>query len=1279
MTPLVLHCTYPFPKDGIKCPACNRIQKKPSLFNLHARNVHHTLATETPTICSACGRSYNSYKAASAHYSRAHLEIRKKKPKSPSPPPSQTQSPPPSLLTQDDSPPSPPQQTDPAPEDTNSRPPSLSLSLQRRKLQSPPSTPVQLSPSESTQDIMRRFLQDIPPPAPPTITTSSAKACTPTQDTFTLSSWERPIATPAPPIPVQSRRSILPSPTSPVAHFIHSIRQAGSPTLPAQSTDIASPPPPPQHNPSTTAVTLNRKLTMLKEALHSADTSSSASETSVLSPSSSQSPPPTPMTDTPATTQPPTSPLTHHTSPPRSAANPLPADDDPPPPHQEDASDIDLPGPQDEHLTQFHDHWSSVFSSNLSWEDFSEQCLTFAEATRTLAIQLSKPTPTTRPPAQRPNPNLPRRPPNGRPVPRFDPAEAKRIQGLYRHSKKRAARKILCNNRTTYTGSKQDAQDFFTNIFASKPCDTSAISASLQQTIPACDEEASHLYSDMTSTEIASKLRSASNTSPGPDRVEYQHLKRVDPNAKLLSLIFNRCLAQRDVPAAWKDALTILIHKRGDPDNAANFRPIALMSCTYKLLMGVIAKRVSTWAIEQKLLSDEQKSARPSEGCYEHTYLLQSILNDARRNQRTIFIAWLDLRNAFGSLPHDAIKTTLTHIGVPDQLVTLIANAYTGATTSILAGNTKTDPIPLLAGVKQGCPLSPILFNLCLELVLRAVKQRASALPRNHALSHFESPISCLAYADDLVIVARKSTALQTLLDSASSAATVLGLEFRPEKCATLALINTKGSPARVEQHEFRVQDHVIPSLTRQETYRYLGVPIGLVQSVEDLDTILPQLIEDLDAIRSSLLAPWQKLDAIRVFIQPCLTYALRAGDPHKKDLTSYRRALVTTVRDICNLPTRSTQAYLFAHKSAGGLALQDPWQEVDIQTVVQAVRMLSSNDPLVTSVAHAELKSIVRRSTSSQPSNNLISKYLSGARDGPLAKLNYAKSSLWSRCRLACHRLGITFRYTENAPPTVTVDDTALAQSKTISSFLHRIIQQRTGKSLMDLQGKVARCLATDDYGNGSCWHNTGLNLRFRDWRFVHKARLNVLPVNAVKARWSNTAPTCRHCEEAETLPHVLCHCRPDLVHIRSRHNQLVSRLTTATRFGNITTDRAIQESGLPLRPDIVIEEEDRTLIIDVTCPFDNGPDALEEAARAKISKYEPLKTHFVNLGKQCEILPFVVGALGSWYPPNEHLLNRLGMTRRYKTLFRKLCCADAIQGSCNIYRLHMGWDVAI
>ena len=111
------------------------------------------------------------------------------------------------------------------------------------------------------------------------------------------------------------------------------------------------------------------------------------------------------------------------------------------------------------------------------------------------------------------------------------------------------------------------------------------------------------------------------------------------------------------------------------------------------------------------------------------------------------------------------------------------------------------------------------------------------------------------------------------------------------------------------------------------------------------------------------------------------------------------------------------------------------------------------------------------------------------------------------------------------------------------------------------------------------------------------------------------------------------------------------------------VLANKTVANSNSPVRPDIVIEEENSVTIIDVCCPFENSSEALEQAAARKELKYNHLKSFFEAKGKPCNVFGFVIGVLGAWFPGNERVLTALGMTSRYKNLFRKLCCTDVIQ----------------
>ena len=153
--------------------------------------------------------------------------------------------------------------------------------------------------------------------------------------------------------------------------------------------------------------------------------------------------------------------------------------------------------------------------------------------------------------------------------------------------------------------------------------------------------------------------------------------------------------------------------------------------------------------------------------------------------------------------------------------------------------------------------------------------------------------------------MSRTRDGLQSLLNDVSLAADILNLNFRPDKCASLSLTCNKREPTRVGDTVFNVQCGGIPVLSKEESYKYPCVPIGLLYDASDMCNITNKLISDLEKIRDSLLTPWQKLDAIRTFIQPCLTYALRTCPVTRLSLTNYRKKLIEVLCSICNLPKR--------------------------------------------------------------------------------------------------------------------------------------------------------------------------------------------------------------------------------------------------------------------------------------------------------------------------------------------------------------------------------------
>ena len=353
-------------------------------------------------------------------------------------------------------------------------------------------------------------------------------------------------------------------------------------------------------------------------------------------------------------------------------------------------------------------------------------------------------------------------------------------------------------------------------------------------------------------------------SAPGPDGTTYTHWKRLDPGGKLLTTILNICRKAARIPPSWKTSTMVLAYKsKGDEKDLKNWQPICLQNTIYKIYAATIAKRITSWAIDGDVINTAQKGFLLYEGCFEHTFLLRSCLEDARRRKKKIGVAWLDLENAFGSVPTEHL------LGSMEEGCTLeaVRDIYTGSTTRVKIGKVQTDVVECRRGVKQGCPLSPILFDLAMEQLVSGLEGENNF---GHDVAGGEK-VAVLAYADDLCLMADSSERLQEMLNRTKEFADWARLKFRPNKCATL-MINNRAPRHFVEKTTFHMGSGQLPSMKWEDHYRYLGCEMGRDPRAET-KMAGDQYKKEVEKILSSQLTDWQKLDAIRRFVRPKLVY----------------------------------------------------------------------------------------------------------------------------------------------------------------------------------------------------------------------------------------------------------------------------------------------------------------------------------------------------------------------------------------------------------------------
>ncbi|GFY56884.1 retrovirus-related Pol polyprotein from type-1 retrotransposable element R2 [Trichonephila inaurata madagascariensis] len=134
---------------------------------------------------------------------------------------------------------------------------------------------------------------------------------------------------------------------------------------------------------------------------------------------------------------------------------------------------------------------------------------------------------------------------------------------------------------------------------------------------------------------------------------------------------------------------------KGDDSNSLqDWRPISLSDTSYKLFTKCLARKLSNWCETHEVISNAQKGFTPYDGVIEHNFLVDQHLAAARRDKVDKFAAWLDISNAFGSIPHAVIFEELRACGVDREFIGLVNNIYQNATTSVITNEGPTPSIP---------------------------------------------------------------------------------------------------------------------------------------------------------------------------------------------------------------------------------------------------------------------------------------------------------------------------------------------------------------------------------------------------------------------------------------------------------------------------------------------------------------------------------------------------------------------------------------------------------
>ena len=311
----------------------------------------------------------------------------------------------------------------------------------------------------------------------------------------------------------------------------------------------------------------------------------------------------------------------------------------------------------------------------------------------------------------------------------------------------------------------------------------------------------------------------------------------------ILAKLFDHIEFSAVFPTLWKSSFLVPIHKKGSQGDANNYRGLAIGSNIAKLYTKCLNSKVKNFVDTKNLLSPHQFAFRDDFRTSDAIFSLSSMVSHYKSSKKAVYACFVDFSKAFDSVNRTALYYKLGKAGVKGKILQLIEDMYTQTNYVIKAGGAFSVPITSSIGVKQGCNLSPLLFNLFLNDI-------HSMFPLNcKALNINSWNVNSLSFADDLVLLSETENGLRNCITTLEVYCNEWGLKVNPLK--TNVLVFNKSFSKNIKKLSFAIDGNPI-AVTN--SYCYLGIEMtNTCNFTKATDILYKKALRALFSIYSSI------------------------------------------------------------------------------------------------------------------------------------------------------------------------------------------------------------------------------------------------------------------------------------------------------------------------------------------------------------------------------------------------------------------------------------------
>ena len=383
----------------------------------------------------------------------------------------------------------------------------------------------------------------------------------------------------------------------------------------------------------------------------------------------------------------------------------------------------------------------------------------------------------------------------------------------------------------------------------------------------------------------------------GFDNVTCEHILYAHPIVvSCITDLFNMIMQAGCVPKGFGRGIMIPLLKNGclDPTKCENYRGITLSPVISKIFEHCLLEKFGLYLIT----SDLQFGFKSGVGCADALYTLRGAIKYLNQNNSTAVISALDISKAFDKVCHHGLFLKLVQRGTPRCFIDILLDWYSKCFVNVRWGNALSESFNLMAGVRQGGVLSPVLFSVYINDLINALQNSGYGCHINGLF------LGCLMYADDILLISHSITGMQNMLNICTAESYDLDLKFNTKKsmvmrvgkryacwCAPLVLDGT--------------------TLSYVQEIRYLGVVLKSGRYFRtSISEIKLKFYKNFNSIYNRSKSAHSELicvNLVKSYCLPMILYGTEATYPNKSTLNALDRLIQQAVCRIFNVHCRDT------------------------------------------------------------------------------------------------------------------------------------------------------------------------------------------------------------------------------------------------------------------------------------------------------------------------------------------------------------------------------------